>query len=148
MTTSDYECETDPAGCGSALSASSTALSAGSGASYGYPGKDSVYKFEIYTGEADRWDSATQDAPPLSPSKASLAATKFIRTVPLRDDMKEWKLRSITLRQISAAPEEWVYLVHFDAQPKPSIWDGPVPWIDIPVRFDGTIPKPTITKAK
>ena len=26
---------------------------------YGYPTKDLVYKFEVYTGEKDRWDSRT-----------------------------------------------------------------------------------------
>jgi hypothetical protein len=124
----------------------STALSAGHGEWYGTPNKDSVYKFEIYTGQVDRWDSATQESPPLSPGKASLAATKFIRTSPLRDDMEGWHLRSITLQQMSSAPEEWVYLVHFDALPKAYSWNAPLPYMDIPVRFDGTIPKPTVTK--
>ena len=128
-----------------AVSVWSTAYSAGHIEWFGYPVKDSVYKFEVYTGETDRWDSAAQDTPPLSPGKASLAAKKFVRTVPLRDDMKEWGLRSITLRQMSSAPEEWLYLVHFDAVPKASVWNGPLPSIEIPVRFDDSVPKPTIT---
>ena len=88
-----------------AVSVWSTAYSAGHIEWFGYPVKDSVYKFEVYTGETDRWDSAAQDTPPLSPGKASLAAKKFVRTVPLRDDTKEWGLRSITLRQMSSAPK-------------------------------------------
>jgi hypothetical protein len=128
------------------LSISITAYSSDGGWS-GYPTKDLVYKFEVYTGKTDRWDSAKQDTPQLSPGKASLAAKEFIRTVPLQDDMKDWRLSAITLKQISPTPEEWVYVVHFDANPKSGVWNGPVPWIDIPVRFDGSIPKPTITKA-
>jgi len=131
---------------GLVVSTLATAIYAGHIELSGYPAKDAVHKFEIYTGETDRWDSAVQDAPPLSPGKASLAAKKFVHTVPLRDDMKEWGLRTITLQQMSSAPEEWIYVVHFDAVPKAYSWNGPVPWIDIPVRFDGTIPKPNITK--
>jgi hypothetical protein len=128
-----------------AASVWSTACSAGHIELMGYPDKTSVYKFEVYTGTADRWDSAKQDAPPLSPGKAYLAAKEFVRTVRLRDDMKEWGLDTITLEHMSSAPEEWIYLIHFSAEPKAN-WNGPVPWIVIPVRFDGTIPKPTITK--
>ena len=114
----------------------------------GYPDTNSVYKFEVYTGEIDRWDSAKQDTPRLSPGKARQIARDFVHSVPLRADMKEWHSSTITLEQISSAPEEWLYLVHFDAQPKSGVWNGPVPWIVIPVRFDGTVPKPTITKSK
>jgi hypothetical protein len=114
----------------------------------GYPTSEVTYKFVVYAGETDRWDSAKQDAPRLSPGKACQAARAFIRGVPLQDNMKEWRMSTITLERMSAAPEEWLYLIHFDAQPKADVWNGPVPWIVIPVRFDGTIPKPTITKSK
>ena len=124
----------------------SVTCSAGHVERFGYPAKDLVYKFEFDTGAADQWDSAAKEGPPLAPGKASQAAKKFVRKVPLRDDMKEWDLRTITLMRISSAPEEWVYVVHFDAVPKAGNWNGPVPWIDVPVRFDGTIPKPAITK--
>jgi hypothetical protein len=126
----------------------STGYSAGHMEQMGYPNTNSVYKFEVYTGEIDRWDSAKQDAPRLSPGKAGQTAHEYVRTVPLRADMKEWRLSSITLKRMSSTPDEWLYLVHFDAQPKADVWNGPVPWIEIPVRFDGTVPKPTITKSK
>src|SRR6267143_1102568 len=96
----------------------STTCSAGHVERFGYPAKDLVYKFEFATGAADQWDSAAKEVPPLAPGKASQAAKKFVRTVPLRDDMKEWDLRTITLMRISPALEEWVYVVHFDAVPK------------------------------
>ena len=175
----------------------------------GYPVEGVVYKFEVYTGLKDRWDSTKQDAPPLAPGRALRAAKQFISKVPLREDMKEWGLRDITLQTLS--PDEWVYVVHFDANPKSrtpdigtksrcvvfrsfdpenairvrgfcqcdalhtqrlvthsrrttsqyfeetmgmsgglksGVWNGPVPWIAVPVRMDGTIPKPVIERKK
>jgi hypothetical protein len=129
-----------------AVGARSLAYSAGHAEWSGYPVKDSIYKFEIYTGKTDQWDSAEKDTPPLSPGKASQAAQKFVRSVPLREDMKSWTLQTITLQRMAPAPEEWVYIVRFSASPKSSDWNGPLPWMDVPVRFDGTIPKPTIAK--
>src|SRR5437870_1880059 len=105
-----------------AFGAWSTAYCAGHAEWFGYPVKDSIYKFEIYTGKTDQWDSAAKDTPPLSPGKASQAAQKFVRTVPLREDMKEWSLQTITLKRMASAPEEWVYTVRFDAVPKASVW--------------------------
>ena len=131
-----------------AMSVWITAYSAGHIEQAGYPNTNSVYTFEVYTGEIDRWDSAKQDTPRLSPGKACQIAREFVRSVPLQGNMKEWRLTTITLEQMSSAPEEWLYLIHFDAQPKADVWNGPVPWIVIPVRFDGTVPKPTITKPK
>ena len=125
-----------------------TGYSAGVIEQMGYPNTNSVYKFEVYTGEIDRWDSTKEDAPRLSPGKACQVARDFVRTVPLRADMKEWGLSTVTLKRISSTPEEWLYLIHFDAQPKSDVWNGPVPWIEIPVRFDGTVPKPIITKSR
>jgi len=49
---------------------------------------------------------------------------KFVGTVRLQDDIKEWGLRTITLMRMSPAPEEWVYAVHFDAVPKASSWNA------------------------
>lgn len=115
----------------------------------GYPTEGVTYKFDVSTGEKDKWDSTKQDAPPLAPGKAGRAAKEFVAKVPLREDMKEWSVRTITLQRLSAAPEEeWVYVVHFDAVPKSGVWNGPVPWIAVPVKMDGTIPKPSIEKKK
>ena len=126
--------------CGSAFAADIELM--------GYPTPTVTYKFVVYAGKIDRWDSASQDSPPLSAGKASQAAKQFVRAVPLRDDMKEWRLSTVTLKRMSSTPEAWLYVVHYDAQPKADVWNGPVPWIEIPVRFDGTVPKPTITKSK
>jgi len=128
--------------------ACATAYPAGYLEQYGYPLKGVVYKFVVYTGEKDRWDSATQYAPPLPPGKAARAAKEFVGKVPLRDDMKVWSLATITLRRMSLAPEEWVYVVHFDAVPKSGGWTGPVPSIEVPVRMDGAIPEPVVEKRK
>ena len=113
---------------------------------HGYPDKDVVYKFEVYTGEKDRWDSENEQSPPLAPGKAARLANAFIATVPLADNMKAWSLSTITLRRMSSAPEEWVYIVHFDAVPEADVWNGPVPWFDVPVRLNGTIPDPVIER--
>jgi len=114
----------------------------------GYPTKNLEYKFEIYTGAIDRWDSVAQEAPPLSPGKAIHIAKKFVRMVPLEESMEKWDLHTVTLVRMASSPEEWIYKIRFDGSPK-GVWNGPVPWIEVPVRFDGTIPKPTIKgKAK
>ena len=115
----------------------------------GSPTTNLTYEFTVYTGEGDKWDPAASDEPPLTSGKAMRIATKFVQTVPLRDDMKNWELTSVKLERMSylGGREEWIYVVHFDGNPGGN-WTGFVPWIDIPVRFDGTVPKPTITKSK
>lgn len=109
-----------------------------------------TYKFEVYPGEKDRWDSAKHDAPPVAPGKPIRAAQKFVAAVPLMHSMKEWSIQSISLERLSPSPDEkWVYVVHFYADLKPNIsWEGPPPWIDVPVRMDGTIPEPVVEKKK
>ena len=59
----------------------------------GYPTKDEVYTFELYSGPEDGWDSAKQDTPPLPPGKARQLAAEFVSKVTLRADMQEWRLR-------------------------------------------------------
>ncbi len=114
-----------------------------------YPREGVVCKFEVYSGEKDRWDSTKRDAPPLAPGKAARLAKKFAATIPLSEEMKEWTVEEIKLTRLSPGPEEeWVYVVHFDGVPKPDTWNGPVPWIDVPVRMDGTIPKPLIERKR
>lgn len=120
-------------------------LVAGHGEWFGYPLKDKVYKFEVYSGEIDRWDSSHLDNPPLSQGKALQKAKEFIKRVPLPETMQAWRVRKLTLQQLSADPGEWIYLVHFAGQPLGD-WNGPVPWIDVPVRFDGSIPTPKISE--
>ena len=60
----------------------------------------------------------------------------------LRTDMKEWRLNAITIRRLQPPPGEWVYVVYFSAVPKSAVWNGPVPTLEIPVGFDGTVPEP------
>ena len=85
----------------------------------------------------------------MSPGKAERLARAFVASVPLDERMKEWGLITITLRRMSPAPDEqWVYVVHFDAVPKAGVWEGPVPWIKVPVRMDGEIPEPVVEKKK
>ena len=114
-----------------------------------YPKEGIVYKFEVHAGEKDRWDSAKRDAPPLAPGKAARLAKKFAATIPLSEDMKGWTVEEITLTRLSPGPqEEWVYVVHFNAVPKPDVFNGPVPWIDVPVRMDGTVPRALVDRKK
>ena len=84
--------------------ASASVLAGGHMDQYGYPTKELMYKFEAYTGEKDRWDSEKQEAPPLLPGKAARLAQAFVVNVPLDEQMKEWGLRTITLRRMAARP--------------------------------------------
>ena len=115
-----------------------------------YPTEGVTYKFEMYTGASDKWDPTKSDEPPLASGKAIRIATEFMQTVPLGSEMKCWDMAGVTLKRMSytGEPEEWLYEVHFEAEPKAGNWTGHVPWMDIPVRLDGTIPKPTITRSK
>src|SRR5713226_1504810 len=127
-----------------------TTCIAGHLALFDYATQDAKYTFEVYTGATDKWDSATSDEPPLAPGKAIRIATKFVRTVPVRDGMKGWRLRNIKLQRMSYTdgPEEWIYVAHFDGDPGANgPWNGPVPWIEVPVRLDRTVPEPSITKS-
>ena len=115
---------------------------------FGYPTQDAKYTFDVYTGAKDKWDSINSDEPPLAPGKAIRIATKFVQTVPVKEGMKGWRLNQLKLQRMSYTngPEEWIYVAHFDADPG-GIWNGPLPWIEVPVKFDGTVPAPTITKS-
>jgi hypothetical protein len=114
----------------------------------GYPTKEATYKFEVSTGAKDKWDAFKVDEPPLAPGKAIRIATKFVQMVPVQKGMKGWRLNNVELHQMSYAggPAEWIYIVHFDAEPDGN-WNGPTPWIAVPVRLDGAVPEPTITKS-
>lgn len=110
----------------------------------GYPKAGVIYKFSVVSGEVDNWNSAEEDSPPLLPGKACRIAKEFSASVPLEKDMKKWRLTTIKLQKLSDVPECWIYVVHFTASPKAAVWNGPLPWIEVPVRMDGTIPTPVI----
>jgi len=126
-----------------------TAFAGGHVESRCYAPDGTIWKFDIYTNAADQWDSSKLEHPPLSPKKAKDLATTFMKRVPLGNTMTAWAVSTITLRLMSGdqRPEHWIYEVHFDAVP-PGVWNGPVPWFTVPVRMDGTIPEPKITKPK
>jgi len=132
-----------------ALLFTATAFAGGHIESKCYPPDGTIWKFEIYTDVKDKWDSSESEHPPLSPKKAKDLATKFMKRVPLGEEMTAWSLSSITLRHMSGdkLPEQWIYEVHFEAVP-PGIWNGPLPWFTVPVRMDGSIPESKIEKSK
>jgi len=107
---------------------------------HSYSPDGTVYTFEVYTGSVDEWDSTKDDHPPLAPKRAMAIATEFVKKISLGENMRKWELQTITLRRMSKEPEHWLYLVHFDAVPKAEVWNGPVPWFEIVVRMDGSIP--------
>jgi hypothetical protein len=129
----------------SLVTITSIGFSAGHAQFQGYPDKDKVYTFEVYTGERDRWDPNTTDSPPLAPGKALRIAREFVKKVPLPETMSGWDLERLTFTPMSQNPPEWIYLIRFSGHPAGN-WNGPVPWIDVPVRMDDTIPEPEITK--
>lgn len=116
---------------------------------YGFPVNGTNYVFDVYTGVKDKWDFAKSDEPPLAPGKAIRLATKFVQNVPVKNGMKGWMLNNIKLEQMSytGGSEEWIYVAHFDADPG-AVWNGSLPWIEVPVKLDGTVPEPTIAKSK
>jgi hypothetical protein len=126
------------------LASTSTDLSAGHADWHGYPVNDKVYTFEVYTGERDRWDPNITDSPPLAPGKALRTAREFVKRVPFPETMSGWDSDSLTLKLMSQNPPEWIYVIRFNGRPVGN-WNGPVPWIDVPVRMDNTIPEPKIT---
>jgi hypothetical protein len=128
----------------SLIAVTSTAAAAGHAEFRGYPVKDKAYTFEVYTTDRDRWDPNTTDSPPLPPGKALRIAREFVKRVPLPESMSGWDLESLTFKPLSHNPPEWLYVIRFSGHPAGN-WNGPVPWIDIPVRMDSSIPEPKIT---
>jgi hypothetical protein len=110
-----------------------------------YPRLGVTYTFSFDAGEQDKWDSTKQDAPPLLPGKAARIAKEFVAKVSQDNEFKGWFLETITLKPFwMGLAETWVYVVQFSAVPKAPVWNGPLPEMQVPVRMDGTIPKPLI----
>jgi hypothetical protein len=100
-------------------------------------------------GKKDRWDSASLDSPPLQPGGAIQLARKFMQKVPLGEGWATWRMDHVRLlrSEDSEGHEEWLYVVYFYAANPGTLRSGP-PDMSIPVRMDGTIPEPVITKIK
>lgn len=125
-------------------------LAGGSGLSWnlmGSPPGGGTYTFDVQMGEKDRWDSASQEIPPLEPGKAIQLARRFLQKVPLEGGWKEWRLDKVQMLRSadSDGREEWLYVVRFYAVMPGKLTSG-APDMNIPVRMDGTIPEPEITK--
>jgi len=102
------------------------------------------YRFDAEIEKTDRWDSAKQEGPALSPREAIQIARKFVvQNVPPPYDMREWGLCGISLRPIQGTHDSWMYFIHFQAVPTGLVSSRPLQDIEIPVRFDGTVPTPT-----
>ncbi len=102
--------------------------------------------FEINFDEKDQWNSSTTE-PPLSPKKAKDLAVDFLKRDPFGYKMTGWSVSEIRLSRESGdkKTEYWVYVITFeDKQDKISV-EG-IPNVIIPVRMDGSIPKPKIRK--
>ena len=115
----------------------------------GAPDGDATYAFDVRMGEKDRWDPALQDQPPLSPGKAIRLAKEFMQKVPLGKGSSMWRMNTVRLLRSEdrEGREEWLYVVDFyEASPHEGR-SGP-PDMTVPVRMDGTIPEPIISKRK
>jgi hypothetical protein len=134
---------------GLALFTAATAFAGGYIKSDNYVPDGAIWTFEIWTDATDKWNSSKLEHAPLSPRKAKDLAITFMKRVPLGDEMTAWAVSTITLRLMSGdqLPEHWIYEIHFNAVP-PGVWNGSVPWFTVPVRMNGTIPEPKITKQK
>jgi hypothetical protein len=133
--------------CGSA----NCCLAGGSGLTWnlkGSPPWGTTYKFDVLMGEKDRWDSASQETPPLQPGKAIQLARKFMKKIPLGEGWSEWRMDHVRLLRGSDSEghEEWLYVVYFYAGKPKTMRSGP-PDMSVPVRMDGTIPEPVISKS-
>ena len=98
---------------------------------------------KIRTDDRDLWDEAASDTPPLSPGAAMRIALNHVLRVRLPDDTDGWVLHSLALHRMSfcGGPEEWVYVARFQAPFRLADEPAPPPaWLEVPVRFDGTVP--------
>ena len=70
-----------------------------------------------------------------------------MQKVPLSDKWARWDMWTVQLLRLPnpEGREEWVYIVRFSAVHKRRMVNGP-PSMDVPVRMDGTIPKPVVKK--
>jgi hypothetical protein len=112
------------------------------------PNGDS-YAFDVRMSAKDRWDSASQDAPPLPAGKAIRLAKGFIAKVPLGEHFSLWRMGNVRLlrSEDTEGHEIWLYAVEFWAA-NPNLGRNGMPDMSVPVRMDGTIPEPVITKSK
>ena len=133
----------------------------------GCPREGVEYTFNVSLGEKDRWDSFAQETPPLSPGKALRLATNYIeRLAPQSEQPVPWPFPTMAgekphpptyatwqvsdaklLRYVSSAgDEQWIYVVSVNKMLKGVGRQMPRPDMQIPVRMDGTIPEPVISK--
>ena len=122
----------------------------GSGLTWNLKGSQpwgTTYKFDVLMGEKDRWDSGTQETPPLQPGKATQLAKKFMKKIPLGEGWTTWKMENVEMlrSEDTEGHEEWLYVVNFYATVPRAMRSGP-PDMRIPVRMDGTIPDPVVSK--
>ena len=121
------------------------------------------YRFNVPLGEKDRWDSSSQETPPLAPGKAVQLTRQFVQKVspqssePIHPVMPgdtsprtayvTWEIDQVRLlRHVDpAGHEQWVYVVSLYSMISGIGRSGP-PDIEVPVRMDGTIPEPVISK--
>ncbi len=124
------------------------------------------YTFKVPLTEKDEWEPRIQEAPPLSPGKAMRLAKDYIQKVapqskdpvpfPLpsldeksrRTTYVSWEVYDVKLlRNVnSIGHEQWIYVVSINKMMKGVGRTMPKPDIQIPVRMDGTIPEPVISK--
>ena len=96
----------------------------------------------IASGKEDAWDETRSDAPPLAAGVAIRIAQDYVTRVPLPDNTHAWVLEGVSLRKMPSGSgrKDWIYLVQFISKPG---FEGTaadrVP-LEIPVRFDGTVP--------
>lgn len=106
------------------------------------------YLFKVETGASDHWNILKEDNPPLSMSKAVMAATSFMKGIPLENDKDKWILKEICLKPGNQSKDEWFYVVSFYLERGDPKSIGLQQWFDVPVMMDASIPEPTITKRK
>ncbi len=99
---------------------------------------------QIPTDYRDTWDDTASDMPPLAPGAAMRIAKNYVLRVRVPDNTEGWVLDSIALHRMSffGSAEEWVYLANFKSAPRSSDEDSVLPPValQLPVRFDGTVP--------
>jgi hypothetical protein len=86
--------------------------------------------------------------PPVSPGKALRLAREFTNKIPLEQGFTRWSVNDVRL--LRSGPddhEEWVYVVQFYAMMPGGLRGGEAD-LTVPVRLDGTVPKPTIVRKK
>ena len=97
------------------------------------------YRFAVNpTKQTAKWDSS-KSPPPTSAAKARALAIGFMKSVPAQEG-QSWRLRELTLRQLTDSPETWCYIVNFTDEKEHLGAGSYFSGFNVIVTMDGKVP--------